>query len=262
MIRQLDLVQEAPIILLAVARSGSSLLRSLLTVHPEVRLLESTLISALLDAFPEFRNRAVPPTDQLVQHARLALYHAFRDASFQDPDMGTLHKKCVKHWGFTIHQIAERQTFDLLAAGFPQAKFIHLVRDGRAVCSSWLDNWELATGLTSEPDLAWAMDSWSRSVVAVHGGPNHHLLKLEDLTCAEKRIDTFSSLMSFLGIKVSPRQGAFMHAWPAINTRREAQNLARRRISEERATLFTSSKPFQDALRLFGYQPGGLITGL
>ena len=99
MIRKIEIDETAPIILLAVARSGSSLLRSLLTTHPEVRLLESTLIGGVIQNFPELREKDSNPSPQKLAQARQHLIDSFYNASIEDPDMGVLHKKCVRRWG-------------------------------------------------------------------------------------------------------------------------------------------------------------------
>ena len=253
MIREFDIDPTAPIILLAVARSGSSLLRSLLTVHPQVRLLESTLIGSLIKAYPELSNPKPGTTDTLISHARQSLIDAFYNASFEDADMGLLHKKCVRQWGFTVHQIDEPRTLDLLQAGFPNAKWIHLIRDGRAVAASWMDNWKLATGETTTPNLKLASERWAQSVMNVENGPKHHRLKLEDLTSTKKRDPTFKALMNYLKIDISPRQEAFLESWPAINTSRKAKNLSKRVFSDAQRSVFQSSSSLEKALVFFAY---------
>lgn len=253
MIREIDIDPSAPIILLAVARSGSSLLRSLLTVHPEVRLLESDLIRGMLKAYPELHDPKLRDTPQVVHAAQRSLIDAFYNASMEDPDMGLLHKKRVTRWGFTVHQIEHPGSLKPLELGFPNARWIHLVRDGRSVASSWLDNWELATGLKSPPCLKTAVEGWAQSVLNVEKGPKHHLIKLEDLTSMKKRQITFESLMEYLGIDISPRQGAFLKSWPAINTPRSGENLAKRTFSAAQRSVFKSSTNLEKALDFFGY---------
>ena len=253
MIREFDIDPTAPIILLAVARSGSSLLRSLLTVHPEVRLLESDLIRGMLKAYPELHDPQLRDSPQVINAAQHSLIDAFYNASMEDPDMGLLHKKRVTRWGFTVHQIEHSGSLRPLQLGFPNAHWVHLVRDGRAVAASWLDNWELATGLTTPPCLKTAVEAWAQSVLNIENGPNHHRIKLEDLTSTKKRQVTFESLMSYLKIDISPRQNAFLKSWPAINTSRRGENLANRVFSDDQRSAFKASANLQKALDFFGY---------
>jgi len=253
MIREIDIDPTAPIILLAVARSGSSLLRSLLTVHPEVRLLESSLISAMLKAYPELSEPQSHTNPDLISAAQRSLVNAFYDASMEDPDMGLLHKKRVTRWGFTVHQIEHPSSLQLLHQGFPNAIWLHLVRDGRAVAASWLDNWELATGLPPPACLKSAAETWARSVLNVENGPEHHRIKLEDLTSTKKRTPCFEDLMGYLDIEISPRQTAFLKSWPAINTSRRGENLAKRTFSADQRSVFSEAAGLENALDFFGY---------
>ena len=253
MIRDIQIDEASPIILLAVARSGSSLLRSLLTTHPEIRLLESTLIGKVIKTYPELRNTKKIPNENLMLQAKQTIIQAFNNASMEDPDMGILHKKCVTKWGFTVHQIENPMTLTLLNLGFPQAKWIHLVRDGRAVAASWMDNWALATGENTTPELPKAIQSWIRSVQNVENGPKHLRIKLEDLTSLKTRQIVFQQLMQHLDIEISPRQEAFLSQWPAINTARTGKNLANRTFSAKQRSVFAKSSDLENALEFFGY---------
>jgi hypothetical protein len=253
MIREFDIDPSAPIILLAVARSGSSLLRSLLTVHPEVRLLESSLISAMLRAYPELTQPQLQNSEHLIAAAHQSIVSAFYDASMEDPDMGLLHKKKVTRWGFTVHQVEQPASLRLLEQGFPNAHWIHLIRDGRAVAASWVDNWELATGLPPPACLKTAAETWAQSVLNVENGPNHHRVKLEDLTSTKKRHFTFEALLKYLDIDISPRQNAFLESWPAINTSRRGENLAKRVFSADQRSVFKASSNLEKALDFFSY---------
>ena len=253
MIREITIDEQAPIILLAVARSGSSLLRSLLTTHPEVRLLESTLIGSIIKTYPALSNPKQTPSAALLTQAHRSIIQAFHNASMEDPDMGILHKKRVTRWGFTVHQIEDPMTLTLLNVGFPNAKWIHLVRDGRAVAASWVENWKLATGETTEPNLKKALHSWAQSVQNVENGPPHHRIKLEDLTSMKKRRSTFDNLMKHLELDISPRQEAFLDSWPAINTSRTSKNLSKRSFSDAQRSVFQESPDLENALDFFGY---------
>jgi len=253
MIRKIDIEASAPIILLAVARSGSSLLRSLLTTHPEVRLLESSLIGKIIKAYPGLKETQLVPNESLLAQARQTIIEAFQNASMEDPDMGILHKKCVTRWGFTVHQIEDPMTLRLLNLGFPNAKWIHLVRDGRAVAASWMDNWELATGEKTQPDLKTALQTWVQSTQNVENGPVHHRIRLEDLTSMKIRQSSFEKLLAHLDLVISPRQQAFLEAWPPINTARSGKNLARRTFSAEQRSVFAESSDLENALDFFGY---------
>lgn len=253
MIREIKIDIGAPIILLAVARSGSSLLRSLLTTHPEIRLLESTLIAKVIQNFPTLAEKSSSPGIELIQEAQNYIVDAFHNAPLEDPDMGILHKKCVTRWGFTVHQIENALVLERLQMGFPRAHWIHLVRDGRAVSASWMEHWELATGETSTPNLTSALNTWIQSVHNVQNGPKHHRIRLEDLTSAKKRTKTFSELMSYIDLPISPRQNAFLKAWPAINTSRTGKNLSKRSFSDEQRSVFQETPALENALEIFGY---------
>lgn len=134
--------EQFPFFIVGCGRSGTSLLRSLLNRHPEIAIpLESLFIVdylrterrfdeliALLAQEPEIREwgLAIGPEDFAgVESAVEAIerLHERYAAAQGKPRWGQKTPRFVRH-------------LPLLAGSFPRARFVHLVRDPRAVASS------------------------------------------------------------------------------------------------------------------------------
>ena len=88
----------------------------------------------------------------------------------------------------------------LLSAAFPQAKFIHLVRDGRAVFNS-------VKNLSWGPRTPYAAAAWWASQVAPGLGPERVMrVRYEDLVLNTEQ--TLKALCAFAGIRFEPEMVA------------------------------------------------------
>jgi hypothetical protein len=211
-----------PFFVVGAHRSGTTLLRFMLTGHPRLYVPpESEFIPAFFGGSPArrlssarcrrildkvFRLRFVgewsgPPPDiddlvpdgQPVTPARLVdgLYTAYA------------RQHGAARWGdktptYTGH-------IDLLHRLFPDAQFIHLIRDGRDVALSVLDTW----GHRAHVDLVFAARTWRRRVTQARRStagldPAHALeLRYEDLVVEpEQRL---RRVCQFLGEEFDPR---------------------------------------------------------
>jgi hypothetical protein len=133
-----------PIIIVGAGRSGTKMLRSILSSHSEIV------------SFPREINyiwrhgNATYPTDELrIEHARPEVIHYirkhFRVLSERHQGARVVEKTC-----------ANALRVDFVHAIFPEAHIIHLVRDGRAVAESTRRRW------TARPELRyiWEKARW------------------------------------------------------------------------------------------------------
>lgn len=142
---------EAPFFIVGSARSGTTLLRLMLNAHPEVAVPpESRFITQL---WPGGENAEVGQfLESLASHPRFHAWELPIDAvrtelkgsgiaSYSDVIRGTFQAYARAHnksrWGDKTPRYVERIPF--LARLLPDAKFIHLIRDGRNVALSYGD---------------------------------------------------------------------------------------------------------------------------
>jgi len=267
-----------PFFIVGAHRSGTTLLRFMLNSHPRLYLPpESEFIPALFGGAPErplsraaarrrlrriFRLRFArewmggPPTleDLLpgvdaVMPAQLidALYTAYC----------RLHG--AERWGdktptYTSHM-------DLLGRLFPDARFVHLVRDGRDVALSVLATW----GDRVHVDLVFAARTWVRRVgdarrsAAAVDGTRYLELRYEDLVSDPAR--ELRAVSRFLGETFHPDM-----LEPHRMARRSVadgsfHDAVRHPVSSERVARWRSAMSARD-LRIFEALAGATLREL
>ncbi|MBA3430854.1 MAG: sulfotransferase [Actinobacteria bacterium] len=184
-----------PFFIVGSARSGTTLVRLMLNAHPEVAVPpESRFITEL------WRGRYEVDVDELLSalaaHPRFALWELPIDAVRQQLGaggedgrapyaavMGAAFAAWAKvnggkvRWGDKTPRYVEHMP--LLARLWPEAHFVHLVRDGRNVAMSYAD-------VTFGPrTVARAAELWAARVTAGRGhgrflGGRYHELRYED----------------------------------------------------------------------------------
>lgn len=204
------------VVVLGVSRSGTTLLKSMLDAHPELAIpTESYFIPQLWDRHGERPERA----------AILA-------------DLGRLER--VRQWGVDVEQLdlpaeptfaqvidavysayaqAEgksrygdktplyMQHLDLLARVFPDARYVHIVRDGRDAALSFLAMTRKPRFNVSRPralgDFAAA---WRREVLAARRfGREHPYFELRYEDLVEEPEARLRDVCAFLGLEFEPK---------------------------------------------------------
>lgn len=210
----------APIFIVGTQRSGSTLLRLLLNAHPEVAIPEEArFLGPLLRRGylgRELRGRRL---EKIVAYLRaneqLRLWNldsgVFFDAvaakeSWRLAELIELLFECYRRsegkarWG-------DKSLFfwriGMLGQLFPTARFVHIVRDGRAAFVSWR---KLDPSKASAPVMAldWAYKVWriERALRRLDSG-RAYVLRYEDLV--RRPAESLESLCGFLDLEYDPR---------------------------------------------------------
>lgn len=159
-------MSETPFFIVGVPRSGTTLLRQMLRGHPRLAIpLESHFVPAALaaptgpaaldliladDNFrqwgldPDLVRRRAAATDGTPAAVVQSAFEAYADAEGKS------------RWGDKTPLYVRHMP--LLAAAFPGAQFVHIIRDGREVTTSMRDAW------WGPNDLAFAAQLWRRTI--------------------------------------------------------------------------------------------------
>lgn len=204
-----------PFFIVGAQRSGTTLLRLILNAHSEIAIpeearflmpllkesninkplsgkqLENTINYLKQDQqYKQWNYDSEPTLKSLASQNQVTIHDLIH----------TLYQSFAEHEGKTSW--ADKSLFfrkiDLLAKIFPEAKFIHLVRDGRDVFHSWRKMDKLKDNV-----VATAID-WNYKLKRINNSferlpENRHItLKYEDLL--EEPEETVKKLCNFLGI--------------------------------------------------------------
>lgn len=176
---------EGPMFLTGMPRSGTKLLRGLLTQHPRVRIpAAETDFLPFLDRWVtrEGRPDSAPQFERMFQAMRNAAYFQFRGRNAAAFDWTAWRERCEGRYdvaglfeGFVRYELhvdrgsgivwgdkspAYVRCVPLLLRHFPQARIIHLVRDVRDYCVSIRKAWN--------KDIRRAAYRWEQDVHQAH----------------------------------------------------------------------------------------------
>jgi Sulfotransferase family len=213
-------VRDAPVILLGVSRSGTTLLKEMLDRHPSLAIPpESYFIPQLWDRHGEWpdperfasdvgrlarvREWGVTPADV---RERLSERPAFADA-IQAIYRAYADKRGKPRFGDKTP--AYMQRLDVLEQAFPGAQYVHLVRDGRDAGLSFIE-------MRRRPRFNWARPRrlaafaalWRREVEGARrfgrerAAGRYLELRYEDLLADPE--STLRGLCGFLGLEFDP----------------------------------------------------------
>lgn len=211
-----------PFFIVACARSGTTLVRAMLDRHPEVAIApESHFIPELWKRRRRYgpQGRVERPDvflRDLVSHPRFRYWNVPREllredlrrlgpgASFADavtaPHRAYAEWKGKPRWGDKTPDYVG--TLPLLASLFPDARFVHILRDGRDVALSMMDLGRLHRGPAS-PALFWARRVRRGRADGSALGPERYTeLRYEDLI--DDPDGVMRSLCRFLDLAFDP----------------------------------------------------------
>jgi len=216
---------EGPLFVVGMPRSGTKLLRTMLTRHPRIRIPD--IETEFLQFLVAWTRRFGPPSgdasfERLYQVMRHSTYFSYRSQSttpFQWREWmrqcGNLRGAAALFEGFVRYETgAERGSgviwgdkspsylrhISLILELFPEAKVVHIVRDVRDHCLSMQKAWG--------KDLLRAAQRWDTTVCLAHGQAQEapqriHELRYEDLTASPRA--EMLRLCNFLGVDCDER---------------------------------------------------------
>lgn len=192
-------LQEQPAFIVGAVRSGTTLLRLMLDHHPELAFhfeFEFAVDQVAADgSFPSLKQYH----DYLSQHRVFQLSEGVIDPSlsFQELVNSFLEQKRLRDnklfVGATVHHHIDR-----IQHLWPEAKYIHLLRDGRDVARSckmmgWAGNMYHAVDRWIDAELTWKR-------LRKHISKEHQLeVRYEDLIREPEQ--TLSQICQFLGVE-------------------------------------------------------------
>ncbi len=235
------------------ARSGTTLLTRLLSAHERIHLHHERRVLEIAGVAGGLLRTGGRPIDEHpapdVLARDLARGRGFAEAVLRaDAAEGTV-------W-FGDKYPPYAGQIPLLARVWPQARFIHIVRDGRGVASSWLTAWARDRAwrrALMPPSLDEIAASWARSVDLADEageklGPDRYLaFRYEDLLSAPR--ETGARLLAILGEAPTP---AFTEALAQVEVRGDWQ----KDLSAAEGAAVADQPQARDTLARWGYPPG------
>jgi hypothetical protein len=191
--------KNSPIVIFGAPRSGTTYLTEILNQHPEVEITNEVRIMAwahqVLNVLPQDNEMIYNERSEFVAYLKSRLPGLIQDFYGQQHPAG-------KYWGDkNPHYAAPEQAgcLETIASLFPQAHFIHVIRDGRDVVASvlrlgWADFEDAHTYWKQQLDVGCAFGQTQPDDRYLE--VRYEDLVADDMTMAEKMFD-------FLGIEIA-----------------------------------------------------------
>jgi hypothetical protein len=205
--------EDFPFFVVGSARSGTTMLRLMLNAHPEVAVPPESRF--IVDLYRGSDEVDVPTLlTELEQYTRFTAWELPIEAVRRELDdvsrpsfpdvMRAVYRAYARlqgksRWGDKTPRYVEN--LDLLAHLFPDARFIHLIRDGRNVALSYAD---VPFGPKT---IAAAADLWARRVkagMAVGRRLAHRYIEMRYEDLVEDAAGEIKSLCEFLELEFDP----------------------------------------------------------
>lgn len=167
---------DRPVFVIGCNRSGTTLLFRTLSDHPRMwsRYEELPRVFWAVSPIHPVRGERIDedPSPEVAGQVARALYaeahnrEIFKDASVLGHLPRSLFKKRLNFLykrppiRFVEKTPANSLRVPFLAAAFPDARFIFLVRKAEAVISSLMEGWKFWSGVESKGDAAWSYTKW------------------------------------------------------------------------------------------------------
>jgi hypothetical protein len=222
---------ERPIFIVGSPRSGTTLLRLVLDSHPRLSCGEETHFLRELEPIVGRHWRMVEPYgfDRAYWLARIrGLYEGFQADYLARRGK---HRWAEKDPTYTLH-------LDFIEELFPEAQYVHLVRDGRDVVASFRDRWGYRSALRA------ARGEWRRYVDAARGfgarlpRARYHELRYERLVEAPEV--TLRDLLTYLGEDWDPAMLRFDETAHDATDRYRRFTAERRRQGGDGSAIYRS----------------------
>jgi Sulfotransferase family len=272
---------ERPIFLIGAPRSGTTLLRYVLSSHPRIHIPpESNFIPRLLG---KRSSRTLTRAEAVELVETVLTYRSFfKDWRGERPDPAALvtglseptpsaivdaifseyaRQYGAGRWGdkspiYTMH-------VGVLARAFPRAQFIHIIRDGRDVALSMQETYRGARFFYI--DVYYAAMSWKKRVLSALGagarlGPSRYFqLRYEDLTSNPEMV--IRSLCRYLGESYEPAMTHPSREAVRHHHSRGIHAATRRPLTTSRSRRWRTEMPVEDQ-RLVHAVAGDLLAEL
>jgi hypothetical protein len=192
------MADNAPFFIFGCGRSGTTLLRAMLNAHPRLAVpLESLFIVDYLQADDVERVKDLAASEYEIQEWGLRGVKSVVDGASTPRDVvASLHdayaeKHGKERWGQKTPRLVRYA--DILRESFPNAKFIHVVRDPRGVVNS------LINSDVHRSNALYASRRWVRDVTAgLQAEQKHGALRVRYEDLVEDAEETLRRVMSFL----------------------------------------------------------------
>jgi hypothetical protein len=188
----------SPVFLVGAERSGTTLLRLMLSHHPQISFDNES--EYLVDPMPPAAG--LPSLEDFVRHLKRSRSFELKKGVIR-PDLDVVELandivaqkaggRQVKVYGATVHR-----HFDRLLRIWPEARFLHLVRDGRDVAEStipmgWSGNMYVGIGRWLE-----AEDLWGR--MAAHLPADRHITVYYEALVTDP-VGELTKICHFMGV--------------------------------------------------------------
>ena len=209
--------------LLYESRSGSTMLASLLDRFSGINVIpENNMVSRIL-LFPEpitsikiakkvFDCIYAEPQFQELGVPRSALMNALLsvDGEIAKPDLAALCiREVLRSMGLspskhTLIKSACYESMDVISQHWPSTRYLHIVRDGRAVFNSLRKNRSLFRREVMNSNVVAAASSWQRKVFLTTGRSDTLTLRYEDIL--KNQQPCIASVLDFLEVPIEGRQ--------------------------------------------------------
>ncbi len=212
--RVADVLERQLFFVVGCQKSGTTWVQHMLNGHPQVRCHGETYLAALL----------LPLMQQLIQqhnsHQKAGELGLLTRDEFQTlyaTAGGLLFERWLNGDAETVRAIGEKTPehalcMPALAEAFPNARFIHVIRDGRDVCvSGWFHNQRKAKPQFAQrfpsldPYIAYTVEQhWVRYITAARAFGEQHpdrYLELRYEQLHEDATDSIRRALTFLGVE-------------------------------------------------------------
>jgi hypothetical protein len=174
---------DSPLFILGTQRSGTTLLTRMLSAHPNI-FVQNEL--PLAQVFVEDKSKAVV-IEQM--NKIISRKHGSSVESL-------IENQNITHWGLKDPQLTEH--IDALKDFLPQSKFIIIVRDGRGVANSYIENkWGLGTNAYTGAQR-WKEEVQQQKAFMQTEPENFLLIRFEDLV--DNMQQQLNLVCQFLGV--------------------------------------------------------------